>query len=91
MGAKRITPEEIEKMILLYDKLGTYAAVAREIKRSPDSVAKYIKKSKQHDNIAIALASSVREKRLPEPYKGKGIKYSDEVIRRKEGKTGAKK
>ena len=60
MGAKRITPEEIEKMILLYDKLGTYAAVAREIKRSPDSVAKYIKKSKQHDNIAIALASSVR-------------------------------
>lgn len=35
MGAKRITPEEIEKMILLYDKLGTYAAVAREIKRSP--------------------------------------------------------
>ena len=48
-------------MILLYDKLGTYAAVAREIKRSPDSVAKYIKKSKQHDNIAIALASSVRK------------------------------
>ena len=61
MGARRITPEEIEKMILLCDKLGTYAAVAREIKHSPDSVAKYIKKSKQHDNIAIALASSVRK------------------------------
>ena len=29
-------------------------------------------------------------KRPPEPYKGKGIKYADEVIRRKEGKTGAK-
>ena len=34
------------------------------------------------------FAADVREKRPPEPYKGKGIKYSDEVIRRKEGKTG---
>ena len=61
MGAPRITPEEIEKMILLYDKLGTYAAVAREIKRSPDSVAKYIKKSKQHNNMVIALATTIRK------------------------------
>ena len=37
------------------------------------------------------FAANIREKRLPEPYKGKGIKYSDEVIRRKVGKTGAKK
>ncbi|MBQ7097627.1 MAG: 50S ribosomal protein L6 [Clostridia bacterium] len=37
------------------------------------------------------LAAQVREKRPPEPYKGKGIKYVEEVIRRKEGKTGAKK
>ena len=37
------------------------------------------------------FAAEIREKRPPEPYKGKGIKYSDEVIRRKEGKTGAKK
>jgi large subunit ribosomal protein L6 len=36
-------------------------------------------------------AAKVREKRPPEPYKGKGIKYSDEVIRRKVGKTGVKK
>ena len=36
------------------------------------------------------FAANVREKRPPEPYKGKGIKYSTEVIRRKEGKTGAK-
>ena len=34
------------------------------------------------------FAANVREKRPPEPYKGKGIKYSDEVIRRKEGKAG---
>ena len=36
-------------------------------------------------------AAEVRGKRPPEPYKGKGIKYVDEVIRRKVGKTGGKK
>ena len=35
-------------------------------------------------------AVEIREKRAPEPYKGKGIKYADEVIRRKVGKTGKK-
>ena len=35
-------------------------------------------------------AAEIRSKRDPEPYKGKGIKYSDEVIRRKVGKTGKK-
>ena len=34
------------------------------------------------------IAAEIREKRLPEPYKGKGIKYVDEVIIRKQGKTG---
>ncbi len=36
------------------------------------------------------FAAEVREKRPPEPYKGKGIKYADEHIRRKEGKAGGK-
>ncbi|MDL2300541.1 50S ribosomal protein L6 [Clostridiaceae bacterium OttesenSCG-928-D20] len=36
------------------------------------------------------FAADVRRKRPPEPYKGKGIKYAEEVVRRKEGKTGAK-
>ena len=35
-------------------------------------------------------AAEIRTKRLPEPYKGKGIKYADETIRRKAGKTGKK-
>ena len=35
-------------------------------------------------------AAEIREKRAPEPYKGKGIKYADEVISRKVGKTGKK-
>ena len=35
-------------------------------------------------------AAEIRELRKPEPYKGKGIKYADEVIRRKVGKTGKK-
>lgn len=44
--------------------------------------------NKQEVGQAAAL---IREKRLPEPYKGKGIKYADEHIRRKEGKAGGKK
>ncbi len=36
------------------------------------------------------IAAEIRTKRLPEVYRGKGIKYVDEVIRRKEGKTGKK-
>ena len=34
------------------------------------------------------IAAQIREKRPPEPYLGKGVKYTDEVIRRKAGKTG---
>jgi len=37
------------------------------------------------------FAADVRSKRPPEPYKGKGIRYANEVVRHKEGKTGAKK
>lgn len=37
------------------------------------------------------IAAQVRRVRPPEPYKGKGIKYAEEVIRRKAGKAGAKK
>ena len=36
------------------------------------------------------FAADIRKKRPPEPYKGKGVRYSDEIVRRKEGKTGAK-
>ena len=43
------------------------------------------------DNEKVgAVAANIREYRLPEPYKGKGIKYSTETIRRKEGKSGKK-
>lgn len=40
--------------------------------------------------IVGEIAAKIREKRPPEPYKGKGIKYETETIRRKEGKTGGK-
>ena len=36
------------------------------------------------------VASEIRAVRSPEPYKGKGIRYQGEVVRRKEGKTGKK-
>ena len=37
-----------------------------------------------------SAAAKIRSFRPPEPYKGKGVKYSDEVIRRKEGKSGGR-
>ncbi len=44
------------------------------------------------DNQKVGqIAAEIRGKRPPEPYKGKGIKYTTEVIRRKVGKTGGKK
>lgn len=36
------------------------------------------------------FAADIRKKRPPEPYKGKGVRYVNEIVRRKEGKTGAK-
>lgn len=41
--------------------------------------------------IVGEVAAQIRRVRPPEPYKGKGIKYSDETIRRKAGKSGGKK
>jgi large subunit ribosomal protein L6 len=44
-----------------------------------------------HDRQAVGqFASEIRSLRLPEPYKGKGIRYEDEHIRKKVGKTGVK-
>ena len=34
------------------------------------------------------IAASIRKLRKPEPYKGKGVRYADEVVRRKAGKAG---
>lgn len=47
---------------------------------------------KGRDKCAVGdFSAKIRKWRPPEPYKGKGIKYADEVIRRKEGKVGKKK
>jgi large subunit ribosomal protein L6 len=45
-----------------------------------------------HDKQLLgAVAAKIRSLRVPEPYKGKGIRYVNEVIRRKAGKSAAKK
>lgn len=43
MGAKRITPEEIKQMIILYQSLGTYAGVAEQMGRSASTVSRYLR------------------------------------------------
>ena len=55
MGAPRVTPQEIVEMHRLYAKLGTYAAVGREIGRSGSTVAKYIKLQGVSLNIRLAV------------------------------------
>ena len=55
MGAPRITPEEIIEMQRLYRQLGTYAAVSKEIGRSPSSVSKYVQMKGVPANIRIAV------------------------------------
>ena len=61
MGAPRITPEEIIEMQQLYRKLGTYAAVAREVGRSASTVSKYVQMKGVPDNIRIAVENLSRE------------------------------
>ena len=61
MGAPRITPEEIIEMQQLYRKLGTYAAVAREVGRSASTVSKYVHMKGVPDNIRIAVENLSRE------------------------------
>ena len=55
MGAKHISPEEIVEMQRLYRIHGTYAAVAKEIGRSPSSVSKYVQMKNIPRNIRIAV------------------------------------
>lgn len=51
----RVTPEEIVEMHRLYAKLGTYAAVGREIGRSGSTIARYIKMKDVPQSIRITV------------------------------------
>lgn len=61
------------------------AGITTECTSATEVVVKGIDKA-----LVGNYAANIRAWRIPEPYKGKGIKYADEVVRRKEGKTGAK-
>lgn len=61
MGAPRVTPAEIVEMKRLYRELGTYAAVARIVKRSPSTVAKYVKMEGVPRNIRIAVENLLQK------------------------------
>lgn len=55
MGAPRVSPEEIVEMLRLYTKLGTYAAVGREIGRSASTVSKYVQMKGVPQNVRLAV------------------------------------
>ena len=60
--------------------------ISTEVPAATEIIVKGINKA-----IVGNYAANIREKRSPEPYKGKGIRYTGEVVRKKEGKAGAKK
>lgn len=60
MGAPRVTPAEIIKMQRLYRELGTFAAVARKMGRSADTVSKYVQMKGVPNNIRIAVESLIQ-------------------------------
>lgn len=55
MGAPRVSPTEIVEMQRLYRELGTYAAVARRMKRSPETVSRYVQMKGVPRNIRMAV------------------------------------
>ncbi|MBE6819843.1 MAG: helix-turn-helix domain-containing protein [Ruminococcaceae bacterium] len=55
MGAPRVTPEEIVKMLRLYARLGNYAEVGRQMGRSGSTVAKYVQMKGVPQSIRIAV------------------------------------
>ena len=61
MGAPRVTPKEIVKMIRLYKELGTYAAVGREIGRSASTVSKYVQMRGVPLNMKLAVENLMRQ------------------------------
>lgn len=61
MGAPRVTPEEIVEMHRLYSRLGSYAAVGREMGRAGSTVAKYIKMRNIPDNLRVTVYNLLNE------------------------------
>ncbi|HJG86706.1 helix-turn-helix domain-containing protein [Candidatus Heritagella caecorum] len=61
MGASRVTPAEIVEMYRLYAKLGSYAAVGREMGRSGSTVARYIKMEGTPPIVKHTFSEVVRE------------------------------
>lgn len=60
MGAPRVTPQEIVKMQQLYAKLGTYAAVAREIGRSANTVSRYVQMKGVPQNLRLTVNNLIQ-------------------------------
>ena len=61
MGARRVSPTEIIEMQRLYRIYGTYAAVAKEMGRSPSSVSKYVQMKDIPRNIRIAVENLIQK------------------------------
>lgn len=61
MGATRVTPKEAVKMILLYDELGTYAAVGRKVGRSGSTVKKFVTLQGVPKSLRIVVLNEMKK------------------------------
>lgn len=61
MGAPRVTPQEVVEMHRLYARLGSYAAVGREIGRSASTVSKYVRMDGVPSAMRIAMLNLIQQ------------------------------
>jgi hypothetical protein len=61
MGAPRVTPQEVVEMHRLYARLGSYAAVGREIGRSASTVSKYVRMDGVSSAMRIAMLNLIQQ------------------------------
>lgn len=58
---RKVSAEEVEKMVQLYAELGTYKAVAKRMGRNPDTVAKYVGRREAIQQVGIYYESVIEE------------------------------
>lgn len=58
---RKVSAEEVEKMVQLYAELGTYKAVAKRMGRNPDTVAKYVGRREAIQQVGLYYESVIEE------------------------------
>ena len=88
-GPKGTLTQQVNPAITVNQE-GNVITLTRPTDAAPHRAMHGLYRTLVNNMVVGALAADIRSIRKPEPYHGKGIKYIDEHVRRKEGKTGKK-